>query len=351
MALLNQNSLLFYDSKGNIHHFLEGRGTVEYIYWDKRLKKGSEEVFCDGVKEIKGWMEPDDTIYLFCLSTEEEIIFYEIKNNTARKKIIERKEKECDIRDIALYTGDGEIYLLYTCRAGAFEQFGEPLKMNRRRLIRLAFSQSDLKDNEMGFERRTLLEFMTGILPSEVIARAQKENTYITVVEKLGDRSSIIILKQNFEGSVDGIVKVTMYAEIFWYDVYVNENSIFLTYTVREQGMFSIRYSIYDQMTGRLTEEISVREKSSGTHPIFVAYKGDLWLCWFENGSVNSCILKEDEISEGPIKWKDSVGHDILLNEFYVNDLQLKEKADFDCRKVFCIYPENNITGFGKDTH
>ena len=36
--------------------------------------------------------------------------------------------------------------------------------------------------------------------------------------------------------------------------------------------------------------------------------------------------------------------------QFASVDKKIKELAKFQCRKVFCSYPDNHITGFGKDS-
>ena len=345
MALLNQNSILFYDGNGNIHQFIETRGQVDYLSWNRATGKGSREQFCENVREIKGWMEPKDTMYLFCVNQAGQLIFYEIFQNTARKKLLEIGAEDRDVRDIAMFVQGERIYLLYTCLRAGVENGAA---LFRRRLVRLSFAKRG-KGDEMGPVRKDLLEFTTGMLPSEVIAREFQGRVYMTAVEKVPGRSSVNILRQETDGKAKGLVKVTMEDELFWYDLFVTEGALYLAYTIRVEGMFSIRYVVYDLESGSLTEAVSVRERQACTHPIFVLYKGELWLCWYENGSVSSCIVEADRILEGPMKWRDSVGRDILLNEFYVNNRDFKKRGQFQCRKVFCSFPENHITGFGKD--
>lgn len=344
MALLNQNSILFYDGNGNIHQFIEARGQVEYFSWNRTTGKSSREKFCENIREIRGWMGPEDIMYLFCLNQAGQLIFYEIFRNTARKKLLEVGPEDRDIRDIAMFVQGERIYLLYTClRDGAENGAG----LFKRRLVRLSFAKRG-KGEEMEPMRRDLLEFTTGMLPSEVITREFEGRIYMTAVEKVPGRSSVNILRQEADGKAKGLVKVTMEEELFWYDLFVTASSLFLAYAIRSEGMFSIRYVIYDLKSGSLTEEVSVRERQACTHPVFVAYQGELWLCWYENGSVSSCMIEADRILDGPMKWRDSVGKDILLNELYVNHLDFKKRAQFQCRKVFCSFPENHITGFGK---
>ena len=335
MALLNQNSLLFYDSKGNIHHFLQSGEQVQYIYWDRKNKRGSHEIFCEHVREMKGCMREDDTMYLVCDLYDRPLSLYVIHKNIAITKTVHIGEEK-GIRDLTLYLYQEELYLMYSVEES----------MGKRALISRKIDEEMLQLPECTPERKLLLEFDCMNFTSEILVREENETLFFSVIEKNPEGSSIILLKQNDSEIVEGIAKITLKTEIYWYDIKLEENRVCFVYSGMENGNFSVRYLYYEMQKGSVSEEILIKEKSNCSHPIFVSYMGKLWICWYENACVYSCVIEGKEIKEGPMKWKESVGKELLQHEFFLNDLDIKKNGDLMCQKVFCVFPENNMVGF-----
>lgn len=343
MALLHENGLLFYDSQGNIHQFVQRGDRVESIYWEKNGKDAVREMLWEGIRELRGCIQRDDTIRLFCIDQSDQMSLYTIQGNQVKRLPVPKGDEESGLRDGAVFSVENQVVLLYTCQKKREEKAVEMAFCKRR----LAAVSLDMEGG--GFEGgRILTEFETGLLPSEVAVRQYGDVTYICLIEKRPKECSILVLRHMKGRPEQALVRILLTREIFWYDFCLRKGKLLFAYTVREEGMFSIKALIYDPETEEVSEEISVCEKTSCTHPVFEGYQGGLWLSWFEEGSVHSRVYQQEKGFVYPYKWKETIGKELLFNEIHLNDQKLKERNGFDLRRVFCLLPENQMTGFGK---
>lgn len=223
---------------------------------------------------------------------------------------------------------------------------------NERLLTKFTIDTKSLKEGMKypDYSTKDLMEYETFGPVDEIGAVSiwAEESCIISVIEKNEDSNSIILLKDNRHGYVEGLIKISMETDIYWHDIFVRDNYIRVVYTVRDKDRFTIKtvkYNIKDHM---ISKETTVRERMACSHPLFVEYMGELWICWYENGAVYSCVIDENGSIEKPLKRKDSAGKKLMYTHFLTDSISLKKRFDFNAGKVFVTYPENRMTGFGR---
>jgi len=341
MALLNQSCVLHYGEKGEISRFILKDGTVYHTYWTKESGVKKNDILAKGIEDMKACSD-GSRLFLFMTDMSGNIEICSFYNDEILKSAIRTGSSDLIIRDIRPYISGDRCELLVS--------HSKKDDRNERILTKYSINIDMLYEGcrYPDYRVKDLMEYETfGPVDEMAAVRYEDENsTVVSVIEKGEGSNSIILLKDNRFGYVEGLIKISMDRELFWHDILVNGNEVDIVYTIKEGNKFSIKYMVYDIKDHMLSEETPIRERTACSHPLIVRYRGEKWICWYENGAVYS--RKENRAGgfENTVKRKESIGRDIHCAHFILDDKQLKKQAGADFRKVFLIYPDNIMTGF-----
>lgn len=342
MALLNQSCIMHYEKNGDISRFILKDGVLYITCWSKKSGIKRNGVFAESIEDIKACSDGQGHLYLFCMNMSGDLEIYAFGSEKNSRSRIITGDSDILLRDFRPYISGKNCELIVS--------HSKKENRNERMLTKYTISTESLITGgcDIDYEEKNLMEYETfGPVDEMAAVKAEnEENTVISVIEKNGDANSIILLRSNRFGYVEGLIKISMNNDIFWHDIIAAENEIIAAYTVRDGGLFTIKFITYNTKMHTLSNERTVRKRMPCSHPVLVNFMGKIRLCWYENGAVYSCVINEDGICEEPVKWKNSVGKKILRAEFILDDEEEKNRLKLYCRKVFITYPESTVTGF-----
>ncbi|MBQ4339409.1 MAG: hypothetical protein IJC41_00210 [Firmicutes bacterium] len=341
MALLNQSCILHYGEKGDISRFVLKDNAVFHTYWIRGEGVKKNDILAKGIDDIKACSD-GERLYLFCADMLGDIEIYSYKNEIMQRSVIKTGSEDLIMRDIRPYISGNRCELLVS--------HSKRDDRNERILSKYSINAGMLSEGcrYPDHRSRDLMEYETFGPVDEIVAVRYEEecSTIVSVIEKSEDSNSIILLKDNRFGFVEGLIKISMNSDIFWHDISVAGNEAEVVYTVRDGEGFSIKNIVYDIKKHSLSEETLIREKNACSHPLLISYMGEKRICWYENGAVYSRRKNAEGEYENAVKHKESIGRELFCAHFILDDKQLKKQAGADFRKVFLIYPDNTMTGF-----
>lgn len=344
MALLNQSCIVHYNGGGKITRLIHRNEEVYITNWTTGTDKSQTKIFAQGVDEIKACSDGNGMLYVFCLNSMGDLDIFSVSEKEIDQSRIKFGCKDTLLRDFRPYLSGERCELLVS----------ESKKENRneRILWKYTLDRKSLrgKNRDADYERKALMEYETfGPVDELAVVEADGGTTrIISVIEKSESANSIILLRDNRFGYVEGLIKISMQTEIFWHDMIERDQEVILAYTERDGERFSIKAVIYHTENHSLSKEILIREKAVCSHPVLVEYRGEIWICWYENGSVRSAVLENGKVRDCGMKWRDSMGKGLFCASFLIDDEDIKQEYGFHCRKVFLTYPDNHMTGFGR---
>ncbi len=342
MALLNQSCIVHYDKNGCISRFILSEYKVYHTVWGADSKIFRNDVVAKEIEEIKCCSDGGRRFFLFCLNVSGDIEIYAFEGANIYHSKLRTAAQNLIIRDFTPYAADRRCELLIS--------HSKPENRNERILTKYTITVADIMcgDEDSAFQTRDLMEYETfGPVDEIAVTADEEEGSVISVIEKSEEANSVILLKDNRFGYVEGLIKICMNSDIFWHDIFAESERIVLVFTVRDENFFTIKLICYDRKLHKLSDETIIREKAACSHPAIVKYMGKLWICWYENGAVCSTALNDEFKTENPVKYKDSASKKVMYTSFVLDCEQIRKKYDFGCRKVFITYPDNNMTGFG----
>ena len=342
MALLNQSCIIHYGMRGDISRFILKDDVIYDTVWQKGSGIKKNGVIARGVDDMKACSDGQGSLFLFCTAVSGDIEVFTMKDGNVFHSVIKTGGADVLIRDIRPYFSADVCELLIS--------HSKRDNRNERVLTKYTLDPEELKAGIRYPDHcsKDLMEYGTFGPADEMAAvKYEEENsTVVSVIEKGEDANSIILLKENRFGYVEGLIKISMDREIFWHDIHISGWEADVVYTVKEGGGFSIKHMVYDIKNHRLSEEKDIRTNTACSHPLIVKYRGEKRVCWYEKGAVYS--RKKDSAGgfENAVKRKESAGRDLHCAHFILDDKQLKNQTGSEFRKVFLIYPDNIMTGF-----
>lgn len=333
---------MHYQNNGDISRFILRDGLLYITCWSKNAGVNRNGVFAESVEEVKACSDGQGMLYLFCLNASGDMDVYAEGRGRHKKSRIKTGSTDIILRDFVPYFSGDSCELIVS--------HSKKDNRNERILTKYTAAAEALTEGgeDVDYQVKDIMEYCT-FGPVDGPAAAGDENcgsTVISVIEKNGEENSIILLRSSRFGYVEGLIKISMNSDIFWHDIMISGDCIITAYTIRDGGMFTIKYITYNTKMHTLSEEHTVRKKAACSHPVIIRFMGIIRLCWYENGAVFSCVINEKGAPGEPVKCRNSAGRSLLRADFIMDDESKKNSLDLCCRRVFMTYPDSRITGF-----
>ncbi len=333
MSFINIQSVLIYDSAGNIHNFYLEDTNISYVKADVSTKKVQSKVLERSIKEFDAFIDEKDMIFLMCLSFDQKLMYYKIFNEKISGSVIS-DQLNPELKDIHIFGNSENMNVVYTL---PFED-----DHNRCRILQSRYNGEDWDNKEAG-------QFTQGdAIQNEIKVIMEDDEVYLGFVEYEGNKSSLRLRRFNGDSWSDDILKIQKDEVIYWYDFKKYNNFMEIVFTNRIDGQYVIRYELYDIKEKKLIEKYDLSDFSNCMHPVLISYKGVQWVVWIEMDGIFSCRLLNDRKGiEGPYKWKDSKKPDFMKCRFSYNNKIIERKLGLKCSYVFTRFPEYSLLGIG----